>query len=65
VGSAAGFYGFAQMLVGVLSTSAVGVGSDPALAAATVLSIAAVLGLTGFWIGVRNERKDRAADDLA
>lgn len=65
VGSAAGFYGFSQMLVGVLSTSAVGLGRDPALAAATVLSIAAVLGLTGFWIGVKNERKDRTADSLA
>jgi DHA1 family bicyclomycin/chloramphenicol resistance-like MFS transporter len=60
VGSAAGFYGFAQMVVGALCTTAVGLGSNPALAAGVVLSVAALLGQLGFWLGMRGERALRA-----
>lgn len=53
VGSAAGLYGFTQMGVGVLCSYAVGFGQSPALAAASVLTTAAVAGQIGFWIALR------------
>ncbi|MDR3453881.1 MAG: Bcr/CflA family efflux MFS transporter [Rhodoferax sp.] len=56
VGSAAGLYGFTQMAVGALCTSLVGIGHSAALASAVVLSVAAMLGQAGFWIGLRWER---------
>lgn len=49
-GSASGLYGFVQMAVGALCTAVVGLGSDPALAAATVLSVAGVLASLAFAI---------------
>lgn len=58
VGSAAGLYGFGQMAVGALCTWAVGFGQDPAFAAAAVLSAAALLGLTGFCLGMAARRAD-------
>ncbi|WP_455922734.1 multidrug effflux MFS transporter [Pseudomonas putida] len=64
VGSAAGLYGFGQMAVGALCTFAVGFGRDPALAAAAVLSSAALLGLAGFSVGMaaRRTRQAQAAE---
>ena len=56
VGSAAGLYGFTQMAVGALCTIAVGIGHDPALAAASVLTIVASLGQIGFWMALGWER---------
>ncbi|TAL64890.1 MAG: Bcr/CflA family efflux MFS transporter [Burkholderiaceae bacterium] len=53
VGSAAGLYGFTQMAVGALCTSLVGIGQGPALAAAAILTAAAVLGQAGFWVALR------------
>lgn len=44
VGSAAGLYGFAQMSIGALCTALAGLGDNPALAAATVLATAAIIG---------------------
>lgn len=44
VGSAAGLYGFSQMGIGALCTALAGVGTNPALAAASVLVVAAVIG---------------------
>lgn len=44
VGSAAGLYGFAQMAIGALCTALVGLGENPALAAAIVLASAAIIG---------------------
>lgn len=63
VGSAAGLYGFGQMAVGALCTYAVGFGRDPALAAAVVLSTAALLGLVAFSLGMvaRRSRGEQAA----
>jgi DHA1 family bicyclomycin/chloramphenicol resistance-like MFS transporter len=57
IGSASGLYGFAQMAVGALCTTLVGFGSDPALAAATVLAAAGVIGQISFGIALRRARK--------
>jgi DHA1 family bicyclomycin/chloramphenicol resistance-like MFS transporter len=54
IGSAAGLYGFAQMGVGALCTAVAGTGSNPALAAALVLSAAGVIGQISFWIAMRH-----------
>ena len=61
IGSAAGFYGFSQMAVGALCTTAVGFLSNPALAAATVLLGASLLGQLGFWAALQGERKGAKA----
>ena len=49
IGSAAGLYGFAQMGIGAICTSLAGIGSDPALAAASVLAVAGVVSQGCFW----------------
>jgi MFS transporter, DHA1 family, multidrug resistance protein len=54
IGSAAGLYGFAQMGVGALCTAVAGIGSNPALAAALVLSAAGVIGQLSFWVAIRH-----------
>lgn len=56
VGSAAGLYGFAQMAVGAVCTSFAAVGHNPALTAATVLTVAALLGQLAFWVALRQQR---------
>lgn len=56
VGSAAGLYGFSQMAVGALCTFLAGLGSNPVLAAALVLSGAAIVGHVSFRAGLRAER---------
>ncbi|MFF7708691.1 Bcr/CflA family efflux MFS transporter [Pseudomonas sp. NPDC007930] len=61
IGSAAGFYGFTQMVVGGLCTTAVGWLGSPALGAAVVLVVAAVLGQGGFWFALGRERMGRTA----
>ena len=53
IGSASGLYGFSQMGVGALCTALVGLGSDPALTAAIILSTAGVIGQASFWIALR------------
>lgn len=53
IGSASGLYGFSQMGVGALCTALVGLGRDPALAAATILVTAGVIGQASFWIALR------------
>lgn len=60
VGSAAGLYGFAQMIIGALCTSLAGLGRNPALAAAVVLAAAGVIGQLAFWAALRREAQDRA-----
>lgn len=52
-GSASGLYGCAQMAVGALCSALVGLGDDPALAAALVLSGAGLIGQIGFWVAAR------------
>ena len=52
IGSASGLYGFSQMGVGAICTALVGIGSDPALAAALILVGAGVIGQTAFWIAL-------------
>jgi DHA1 family bicyclomycin/chloramphenicol resistance-like MFS transporter len=59
IGSAAGLYGFAQMIIGALCTSLAGLGRDPALAAGTVLAAAGVVGQVAFWIALRREASGR------
>ena len=54
IGSASGLYGFAQMAVGALCTALAGLGPNPALAAALVLSVASVLAQLSFWIATRS-----------
>ena len=47
-GSASGLYGFIQMAIGSLCSALVGLGSDPALAAAIVLTGAGLVGQVAF-----------------
>lgn len=54
IGSASGLYGFSQMGVGAICTALVGLGSDPALAAAIILATAGVIGQISFWIALRH-----------
>lgn len=56
IGSAAGLYGFSQMAVGALCTELAGLGPDPALAAASVLAAAGVIGQAAFWTASRAEK---------
>jgi DHA1 family bicyclomycin/chloramphenicol resistance-like MFS transporter len=53
IGSASGLYGFSQMGVGALCTALVGLGGNPALAAAIILAVAGVIGQAAFWIALR------------
>jgi DHA1 family bicyclomycin/chloramphenicol resistance-like MFS transporter len=52
-GSASGLYGFAQMAIGALCSSLVGIGGSPALTAAVVLCAAGIIGQTLFWMARR------------
>jgi DHA1 family bicyclomycin/chloramphenicol resistance-like MFS transporter len=51
------------MTIGALCTYMVGFGGDPALAAAMVVTAAAMLGQVGFWIGIGKERGRRRVND--
>ncbi|MGD9510471.1 MAG: Bcr/CflA family efflux MFS transporter [Geminicoccaceae bacterium] len=53
IGSASGLYGFTQMAVGALCTALAGLGPDPALAAALVLSTAGIVAQLSFWVATR------------
>jgi MFS transporter, DHA1 family, multidrug resistance protein len=53
IGSASGLYGFAQMAVGAGCTALAGLGPDPALAAALVLSGAGIVAQLSFWAALR------------
>ncbi|MES2264016.1 MAG: Bcr/CflA family efflux MFS transporter [Pseudomonadota bacterium] len=57
VGSAAGLYGCTQMAVGALCTMLAGIGDNPALAVACVLTAAALLGQAGFWSALTARRR--------
>jgi DHA1 family bicyclomycin/chloramphenicol resistance-like MFS transporter len=52
IGSAAGLYGCTQMAIGALCTFLAGMGNNPALAVAIVMSVAALCGQAGFWLGL-------------
>ena len=54
IGSASGLYGFSQMLIGAICTALVGLGRDPALAAATILAVTGVIGQIAFRIAIRS-----------
>jgi DHA1 family bicyclomycin/chloramphenicol resistance-like MFS transporter len=56
-GSASGLYGCMQMAVGAVCSSLVGLGGDPALAAALTLSGAGLVGQFGFWIAGRDRSR--------
>lgn len=60
VGSAAGLYGFSQMALGAVFTLMVGWGSNPALSAAIVLIVAAVIGQASVQFAIHRERRDAA-----
>lgn len=62
IGSAAGLYGCSQMAVGALCAALAGIGPDPALAAALVLSVAAATGFLAFLVALRAERRGRAPE---
>ncbi|WP_338665666.1 multidrug effflux MFS transporter [Pararoseomonas sp. SCSIO 73927] len=51
-GSASGLYGFIQMAIGSLCSALVGLGSNPALAAAVVLTGAGVVGQVAFRVAL-------------
>lgn len=53
VGSAAGLYGFTQMAVGAVCTMLAGMGSNPSLTSACILTAAALLGQLSFWGAAR------------
>nr|WP_255616554.1 multidrug effflux MFS transporter [Microvirga puerhi] len=60
IGSAAGLYGFAQMVIGAMCTSLAGLGRNPALAAGVVLAGTGLLGQLAFWIALRREASSPA-----
>lgn len=49
IGAASGVYGFTQMVVGAVCTALAGLGDNPALAAALVLSSAGLVAQLSFW----------------
>jgi DHA1 family bicyclomycin/chloramphenicol resistance-like MFS transporter len=53
IGSAAGLYGFGQMLVGAICTTLSSVGPDPMLTAALIMLVAAVIGQAAFWVALK------------
>jgi len=53
IGSAAGLYGFTQMAVGSICTALVGLGDDPALATALVLSGAGLVAQVALRVALR------------
>lgn len=55
-GSAGGFLGFTQMLIGALCTALVGLGDNPARAAALVLLVSGVVGQLLFRFATRQQR---------
>jgi len=57
VGSAAGLYGCTQMAVGALCTFVAGLGENPALAVACVMTVATLCGQAGFWIALGQRRR--------
>lgn len=56
VGSASGVYGFTQMMIGAICTSAASLGPTPALGSAVVLSVAGAVAQFAFWIAIRSSR---------
>jgi len=54
VGAASGLYGFTQMVVAALCTMGVGIGHDPALAAALVTSGVGMLAMLAFRMAARH-----------
>ncbi|WP_137181184.1 multidrug effflux MFS transporter [Roseomonas sp. AR75] len=52
-GSASGLYGFAQMAIGALCAALAGIGSNPAIAAGTVLFAASAIALAAFAVAMR------------
>jgi MFS transporter, DHA1 family, multidrug resistance protein len=55
IGSASGLYGFAQMTIGAFCASLAGLGENPALAAASVIAVAGLIGQAAFWTALRYE----------
>ena len=53
IGSASGLYGFTQMATGAICTALVGVGNNPALAAAMILTASGVIAQLSFWLAGR------------
>lgn len=53
IGSASGLYGAIQMTVGAICTALASMGSDPAFAAALVLSASGITAQLAFWIAGR------------
>ncbi len=60
-GTAAGLYGFVQMLVGALCTALVGLGSSPSMAAGSVLVGAGVIAQIALRLGLKKEREAQQA----
>ncbi len=52
IGAAAGFYGFTQMAVGAICTSAAGLAGNPALGVAIVIFVASLIAQISFWLAV-------------
>ncbi len=56
IGSASGVYGFTQMTVGAICTSAASLGSTPAVGSAVVLAVAGAIAQFAFWTAIRSPR---------
>ena len=56
IGSASGVYGFTQMTVGAICTSAATLGPTPALGSAVVLAVAGALAQFAFWTAIHSPR---------
>lgn len=56
IGSASGLYGFTQMFIGAVCTALVGLGHNPALAAATILAVTGAMGQLSFWVAMRSRQ---------
>jgi DHA1 family bicyclomycin/chloramphenicol resistance-like MFS transporter len=56
IGSASGVYGFTQMTVGAICTSAASLGATPALGSAVVLAVAGALAQFAFWTAIHSPR---------
>lgn len=56
IGSASGVYGFTQMTVGAICTSAASLGPTPALGSAVVLAVAGALAQFAFWTAIHSPR---------
>jgi len=62
-GSASGLYGAAQMVVGAALVALAGLGRNPALASAIVLTLSGGIAQAAFWLAAREPERARRKDE--